>query len=187
MTKGWAKIYRSLMENDLWRDKPFARGQAWVDLILLAAHKDREFYFESAILPIHKGEIITSKRKLCERWGWSNTKVDRFLSELEKVGMLTVKSDTKKSTIKITKYEQYQGFESIEAAEKTAVKTTRKRHGNDTETTQKRTYKNVKNDKECKEEKEIKEKPAALPPSEPDEEELVGDDYDDFPSITWDD
>lgn len=138
MAKGWVAIYRSIMDNPLWEDKPFSRGQAWIDLILLASHKDAEIYIDGDMVSVEKGELITSKRKLKSRWGWSNSKVDKFLNELEKVGMLTSKSDTKKTTIKIEKYEQYQGFESIEAVEKTTRKTTQKRHSSDTETTPKR-------------------------------------------------
>ena len=126
MAKGWVVIYRSIMDNPLWEDKPFSRGQAWIDMILLASHKDTEFYFDGDMVSIEKGQIITSKRKLGDRWGWSNSKVNKFLNELEKVGMLSQKSDTKKTTIKIVKYEQYQGFGSIEAIEKTSHKASQK-------------------------------------------------------------
>lgn len=136
MAKGWVVIYRSIMDNPLWEDKPFSRGQAWIDMILLASHKNTEFYFDGDMIPVEKGQIITSKRKLGERWGWSNSKVNKFLNELEKVGMLTQKSDTKKTTIKIVKYEQYQGFGSIEAVEKTSQKTSQKRHRNITQASQ---------------------------------------------------
>ena len=68
-----------------------------IDMILLASHKDTEFYFDGDMLPVEKGQIITSKRKLGDRWGWSNSKVNKFLNELEKVGMLVQKSDTKKN------------------------------------------------------------------------------------------
>lgn len=173
MATGWVKVYRSLMENDLWKDRPFSRGQAWVDLIMLAAHKDTEFYFDSALLPVKKGEIITSKRKLGIRWGWSNSKVDKFLNELEKVEMLAQKSDAKKTTIKITKYSQYQGFESIAAAEKTTHKTTERRQRGDSEATLKRTYNNVKNDKKVKKEKNIEPAAQFSPPGDsPSEEDL---------------
>lgn len=159
MAEGWVKLHRKLMENDLWKEKPFSRGQAWVDLIMLATHKDKEFLFDSAYMPIHKGEIVTSKRKLGIRWGWSNSKVDKFLSELEKVKMLSVKSDTKKSTLKIVNYEQYQGFDSIMEVEKTTAKTSRKRQPNDSQATPKRTINNVKNEKNVKKKDIV---PAAL-------------------------
>lgn len=174
MAKGWVVIYRSIMENPLWEDRPFSRGQAWIDMILLASHKDTEFYLDGEMTPIERGQIITSKRKLGDRWGWSNSKVDKFIKELEKVGMLSAKSDTKKTTIKITKYEQYQGFGSIEAVEKTTRKATRKRHSGDAKATQKRTFNNVNNNNNDNNVK--KEKPAApsFTRSQNDENEDVG-------------
>ena len=182
MAKGWVVIYRSIMDNPLWEDKPFSRGQAWIDMILLASHKDTEFYFDADMLPVEKGQIITSKRKLGDRWGWSNSKVNKFLNELEKVGMLVQKSDTKKTTIKIVKYEQYQGFGSIEAVEKTSHKTSQKRHrsitqtsqrhhSDITETSQKHTFNNVNNYNNDNNDNNVnKKEPAAPSSSDVDEE-----------------
>ena len=187
MAKGWVVIYRSIMDNPLWEDKPFSRGQAWIDMILLASHKDTEFYFDGDMLPVEKGQIITSKRKLGDRWGWSNSKVNKFLNELEKVGMLTIKSDTKKTTIKIVKYEQYQGFGRIEAVEKTSRKTSQKRHrditqtsqrhhSDITETSQRHTFNNVNNYNNDNNVNNVnKKEPSALSssPSQQDEEEGI--------------
>ena len=36
---GYIKLHRSLMDNPLWTEKPFSRGQAWVDLLMLANRK----------------------------------------------------------------------------------------------------------------------------------------------------
>ena len=36
---GWVKLHRKLQESNFWLCEPFSRGQAWVDLILLANHK----------------------------------------------------------------------------------------------------------------------------------------------------
>ena len=52
MAKGWVVIYRSIMDNPLWEDKPFSRGQAWIDMILLSSHKDTEFYFDGDMFSI---------------------------------------------------------------------------------------------------------------------------------------
>ena len=147
MAEGWVKLHRKLMDNDLWKEKPFSRGQAWVDLIMLAGHKDTEFLFDGCMLSMKRGEFISSKRKLSERWGWSRSKVTKFLEELEKIKMLTQKSDTEKTTIKILKYEDYQGCESIREVEKRPSKKPQKSHRKATEEPQKDTINNVKNEK----------------------------------------
>ena len=184
MAKGWVVIYRSIMDNPLWEDKPFSRGQAWIDMILLASHKDTEFYFDGDMVPVEKGQIITSKRKLGDRWGWSNSKVNKFLNELEKVGMLVQKSDTKKTTIKIVKYEKYQGFGSIEAVEKTSQKTSQKRHRNITQASQKHhsgitqasqrhTFNNVNNYNNDNNDNNVNKKEPAAPSSSQNEDEGI--------------
>ena len=34
--KGFVGVHRSLQEHWLWDEKPFSKGQAWIDLIMLA-------------------------------------------------------------------------------------------------------------------------------------------------------
>lgn len=87
MAKGWVVIYRSIMDNPLWEDKPFSRGQAWIDMILLASHKDTEFYFDGDMVSIEKGQIITSKRKLGDRWGRSNLSSSPFTQYLALISL----------------------------------------------------------------------------------------------------
>lgn len=42
--EGWIKLHRKLSDNPLWTCEPFTKGQAWVDLILLANHEYNYFY-----------------------------------------------------------------------------------------------------------------------------------------------
>lgn len=37
---GWIKIHRDILYHEIWSDKPFSKGQAWIDLILMANHSD---------------------------------------------------------------------------------------------------------------------------------------------------
>ncbi|MCD7034332.1 conserved phage C-terminal domain-containing protein [Metabacillus sp. GX 13764] len=138
--QGWIKLHREVRSNWLYQEKrTFSKFEAWVDLLLEVNHKDNKVLLGSELLEVKRGSTITSIRQLCDRWGWSNTKVKQFLGLLENDGMITVKSDTKKTVITVDKYDFYQcGDEE---------KTTEKHHDNDTEATQKHTNKNVKNDK----------------------------------------
>ena len=138
------KVYRSLTDHWLWEDRPFSKGQAWIDLLLLVNHTSKKTLIDGSLQEIERGQTITSVRKLCERWGWSNTKVRRFLKMLEADGMVKVKSDSKKTVINVVNYRVYQDSEN--------EKTTVKRQQDDTETSQKHTNKNeknVKNEKKC--------------------------------------
>ena len=41
---GWISLYRSILNNDFWLSEKFTRGQAWVDLLLLAKYKEGFIY-----------------------------------------------------------------------------------------------------------------------------------------------
>lgn len=136
---GWIKLHRSIADNWLWQDKPFSRGQAWIDLLLSANHSEQKILVDGNLENIKRGQIITSIRKLCNRWGWSNTKVRKFLKTLESDSMICVKNDTKKTVVTVVNYSVYQDSEN--------EKTTHKRQSNITKASQKHTNNNVKNDK----------------------------------------
>lgn len=137
--EGWVKIYRSLSDHWLWEDKPFSKGQAWIDLLLLVNHSEKKTMIDGRLETVSVGQTITSTRKLCDRWGWSNTKVRNFLKMLENESMIIVKSDSKKTVINIVNYSVYQDSDN--------KKVTVKRQSNDSETTVKHTNKNEKNEK----------------------------------------
>ena len=142
MAKGWISLHRQIWDSWVWKDKPFSKGQAWVDLLLMVNHEDKKTLIGNQLVVVKRGSRITSIRKLCDRWGWSNTKVRAFLSLLEQDGMIVVKSDTKKTTLTIVNYSDYQDMNTS----KSDTETPQKRHGNDTETTQKHTNNNVNNE-----------------------------------------
>ena len=127
--KGYIKLYRDIRDNWVWEDKPFARGQAWADLIMMMNHKDREVFYDGRMITVKRGSRITSLRKLGERWGWSRHKVSEFLDDLEKSGMISQKRDSKKTLINVIKYDFFQGQQN--------QKGTVKGHSGDTQVTQK--------------------------------------------------
>ena len=158
---GWQKIYRDIQEHWLWEDKPFSRGQAWIDLILLVNHEDNKALIDGELVEVKRGSKITSLRKLAEQWGWSTTKVKKFLEQLKKDNMIAFESDNKKTLVTIENYDVYQGKESTEITVKKQLdntEVTQKNFKSNSEVIQKKTNKNdkeyIKNDKEGKEKKE---------------------------------
>ncbi|PMC60715.1 DNA replication protein DnaD [Finegoldia magna] len=133
MAYGWISIHRKIQDNKIWEDKPFSRGQAWIDLLLLANHEDNKIIFNGSLVEIKRGEKITSLRKLSERWGWSITKVKKFLNLLSDENMISYKSDNKKTTFSIVNYDVYQDNENT----KSNTEVTQKEIKNKTERNQK--------------------------------------------------
>ncbi len=142
MPEGWIKLHRCITDHWIYQEKPFSRFQAWVDLLLLANHKDNKTVLGSKIIDVERGSFVTSELKLMDRWGWSKSKVRKFLTLLENDKMIVKKSDSKKTTITIVNYSFYQDKETTEEPQKDHRKTT--------EEPQKDTNKNDKNDKNDK-------------------------------------
>lgn len=108
-------MHRKLKENSIWKDKPYARGQAWLDMLLLASHSRREIVYRNATYDLGPGEVITSVSSLAQRWGWERRKAKRFLSELEKNNMITAEMDNRKTRITIANWSSYQTQESADS------------------------------------------------------------------------
>ena len=117
---GWISTYRSIRENWVWEDKPFAKGQAWVDLLLRANHEDVVKMVKGRPHKFGKGTVSISQRKLAEAWGWSRTKVIHFLHDLETTGMIEKKT-TDYTTIKLVNWDK---FQEVKTKKKTTDKTT---------------------------------------------------------------
>lgn len=145
MAEGWISIHRKIRDNYLFKEKRvFSKFEAWIDLLLEVNHQDNKFILGNELVEVKKGSTITSIRQLCEKWGWSNTKVKKFFELLEQDEMITYKSDTKKTLVSIVNYAFYQPKEK-EKRHENDTETTHSNHENDTETTRKHTNNNVNN------------------------------------------
>ena len=78
---GWVKISRKLIDDEIWTSEPFTKGQAWVDLILLAQWETNGQY--------KAGSVYRSLNYLASRWKWSRRKVTRYLEVLENAEKIT--------------------------------------------------------------------------------------------------
>lgn len=109
---GWIKIHRQIQNCLIWDDKPFNMASAWIDLLLLANHKDKETIFDKKPILVKRGQRITSVRELSERWGWGKDKTLRFLRLLESEKMIVKESDSRKTLLTIVNYGVYQDCET---------------------------------------------------------------------------
>jgi len=105
---GYIVLDRDLLDHGLWTGEKFSRGQAWVDLIMLANYRDRHFYIRNNRIFVKRGQCAWSKARLAGRWSWSRGKVIRFLDELEMVQQIVQQKSSVITLITITNYEHYQ-------------------------------------------------------------------------------
>ena len=144
MERGWVKIYRKIQDNPLWNEKPFSRGQAWIDLLLLANHKDNYIIARGIKVDIKRGQVGWSEVKLSDRWGWSRSKLRTFLKLLESEQQIIQQKNNVSLLITIENYQNHQSKEQQIEQQKNSRKTAKEQ--------QKDTNKNVKNEKNDKKE-----------------------------------
>lgn len=106
----WIKLNRSITDHWLWSSgETFSRGQAFIDLLLMAAYADHPIVSQGKRMNLKRGSMVTSIRYLADRWRWSKDKTMNFLNDLEADGTIEKVSDTKRTVLTIVNYEKYQG------------------------------------------------------------------------------
>lgn len=110
---GWIRLHRKIQDHWLYEEKrKFSKFEAWIDMLMMANHKDNKFVLGNELVEVKRGQFVTSELKLMERWGWGKSKLRSFLEILEKDGMIVKISDRKKTTITICNYSVYQDVET---------------------------------------------------------------------------
>lgn len=107
---GWLKLWRKLADNPMWLAEPFTKGQAWVDLLILAQSTENTGYSKGKLMNFEAGTVYISTLELAARWKWSRGKVARYIECLKNDAAIEVKSDTTHGTaITIVGWAKYQG------------------------------------------------------------------------------
>lgn len=142
---GWISLHRSIQNHWLFQeDRKFSKFEAWVDLILIANHKDGKVMHDGQLVDVKRGQKLTSLRKLGNQWSWSITKVDKFLNILHEDGMIVLKKDTKKTLVTIANYDVYQNID-LEKRQRSNIEKNQKENKKESEKNQKETNNNANN------------------------------------------
>lgn len=144
---GWIKIHRQILDSEIWTAERFSKGQAWVDLLMLANYQPRTIFIRGIELRILKGQVAYSQLSLAKRWQWNCKTIVTFLRWLEKRGMVETKTNNQTTVITIKNYSLYQtdGEQSGD-------------QNGDQKDTKTETNKNIKNIKNIKTVKTIRDK-----------------------------
>ncbi|HEY3389071.1 MAG TPA: hypothetical protein VGK38_05830, partial [Prolixibacteraceae bacterium] len=117
---GWISVNRKIATSDLWLSETFTRGQAWIDMLILANHKEGFIRVRGINVTIKRGQLGWSEVRLSERWKWSRTKTRHFLKELEKVQQIEQQKNAVSLLISIVNYDEYQNKDSKKLLKSTA-------------------------------------------------------------------
>lgn len=103
MKIGYIKLFRKIQDHWLWKDKPFTKGQAWIDILMECNHTEQKVNIKNQIITCGIGESLNSLETWGKQWSWTKSKVRRFLKLLETDKMIEI--------IRVTSFSETQQFE----------------------------------------------------------------------------
>lgn len=118
---GWIFLERKIVYHWIWTDPQF--GFRWVDLLLMASFSPSRIVVENKGIDCERGDIVTTRAYLADRWHTSPSTVGRFLHLLEQENMIRFKRDSRLTHISICNYDTYQNSSRKNGAK---VKTVRR-------------------------------------------------------------
>ena len=108
-SKGYIKLHRQIQDCEIWcGSEPFDMRSAWIDLLMLANHEDKNTLFDYKPITIKRGQYLTSIRQLGARWSWSKNRTLKYLRLLEKLKMIEKESTNQRTLLTIVNYSVYQ-------------------------------------------------------------------------------
>lgn len=90
---GWFKVPRGWRDHEVLKGE-FDRGSAWLWLVEHAAWRSKRILIKGEMITLNRGELSYSVRFLADKWGWSKSRVDRFLANLRAESMIAMRSKT---------------------------------------------------------------------------------------------
>lgn len=107
--RGFITIKRGILSHPIvGAVKPFSVYEAWQWLLFEAAYKARRVNVGGVVVHHNRGQLSHSERFLAEKWGWSKSKVHRFLRRLETELMVNLCKDHETNLITICNYDEHQ-------------------------------------------------------------------------------
>lgn len=112
--QGYIKVYRKLMDSPVWSDPYYLK--LWMYCLMKASHKEREIIVGNNVITLEPGQFLTGRNSLADdlnkgmkpKLRLSERTWYRYLENLEKWQMLTIKKTNKYSVVSITKWKEYQ-------------------------------------------------------------------------------
>src|SRR3989304_8299435 len=106
--EGWIRLHRQILESEIWTAERFNKGQAWIDLLLLANHRPQTIFIRGIEIKILRGQLAYSQLTLAKRWGWNVKSVSTYLRWLQNRQMVENRISKVTTIISIKNYGVYQ-------------------------------------------------------------------------------
>lgn len=101
----YVTLKRGTLDNACFRNEAFCERAAFVWLVENARWADGSINFNGQIVHLKRGQLCHSARFLAEKWGWSKSSVDRFITRLKTGTLIGTAGGTGFNIITICNYD----------------------------------------------------------------------------------
>ena len=160
----WIKLYEGIKDSAVWSDS--VRLKAWIDILIRANYKDKEWFKDGCVVKVKRGQFVTSIRKLAASWKVSPNTARRILDQFAELNMIKRDSGTGKYTvITVMKYGDFQDSKIPDGYTDGYTDEYTDEHNDEhtDEYTDGIQHKNIKNNKKVKKEKNKPDAPEGGP------------------------
>lgn len=108
--EGWISTYRKILENPIvCKDSDYFA--VWMYLLLNATHKESPAIFNKKKIILKKGQLITGRKTIAEKFDISESKVQRILKTFEIEQQIEQRTCSQNRLISIINWNEYQQSE----------------------------------------------------------------------------
>ena len=105
---GTFSVSRKIWGHPEFAVSEFSEREAFLWLVSEASWRDRTVRSGNLVIDLSRGQMTASVRFMAEAWGWSKSRVSRFLKRLENRDMLRTESGTGQLVVTVCNYNEYQ-------------------------------------------------------------------------------
>jgi hypothetical protein len=111
---GWIKLWRKLLDNPLFTQKPHAWLHVWMTILLKANWRDGVFFDGTRKIPVPAGSWVTSAEKLAANTRTSRATIRCCLEFLQTTNSITITTTKRWSMLTVTNWAVYQMVDGSE-------------------------------------------------------------------------
>jgi hypothetical protein len=106
--RGVFAVDRGIWSDPDFADEPFTEREAFMWLVGEAAWKPYRKRADGKLVDLGRGQLCHAVRFMAEAWGWSKSRVDRFLDRLENRDMIARDHGTRTPVLSVCNYDRFQ-------------------------------------------------------------------------------
>jgi len=106
MNTGYILLWRRLTKKGYYKRSQYVH--LWVHLLLMANHDDQEVMINGNEVTLHRGQLLTGRKKLSEETGIPESSIERILNVLKSGHQIEQQKTNKNRVITILNYDAMQ-------------------------------------------------------------------------------